>query len=115
MNRSNKSDAIQAKICDAFHKGLNRWQNEIPKNSPIVSVVFIANDKAILIVFDTNLQTVSCFDSHRHSAQFGATIVQTEYKHLNELCKWIIDMFLETYNEKLTLFELSFLTAKLFL
>lgn len=111
MKSSNSSNTIQNKICDSLQIGLNQWLTEIPKKSTIVSVVFIANGKAILIVFDMQLKTVSCFDSHQHSTKFGATIVQTVHNHLSELCKWIIEMFSETYNEKLTLFELSFLTA----
>lgn len=88
------------------------WQNKSLAIKQYLFVVLIADCRAVLIVIDQISQTVTLFDSHPHSAEYGCCIAQTELPNLRSLCRWIGQMYREYYQSNPTCFELSFFQVR---
>ncbi|CAD7082746.1 unnamed protein product [Hermetia illucens] len=99
------------KLFSVLRDGLDMW-HMVYEDREYLFVIMIADNRSIVLCFQKSTKTLTLFDSHQHSAENGALIAQTCWKNLIKMCEWIIHMFVEIYQTRPNVFELSFIPTK---
>ncbi|XP_050307006.1 uncharacterized protein LOC126743819 [Anthonomus grandis grandis] len=106
-------ERLSRTLCENIKSNFKEWVklsgNEIPDD---LYIILVTDSRTVLFLLQAKTNTVTLFDSHQHTTDYGALIAVANIQHLGQLCYWFKDIVRKCYNADPKLYELSFLYFK---